>query len=195
MEKAEVADCLLNAAFLDVRLFELPPNVALAAVRAFGDDDIRSPLTLKKVSASTAIDTIGRAPFFRSLCQEGIGQTGYLRNTEEETKNEYIRVQVTAKSADKKLNKCLGEAIRLALEDKAISATVTVEKQNPHDNLKPDVLIKFDDGRIVCLEPTWRSTGAMVGTEIKARQNTLTIGHIQMYVLEKVLGYVNELGF
>lgn len=180
---------------LDVRLFELPPNVALAAVRAFGDEDLRSALTLKKVGASVAIDTIGRAPFFRTLCQAGVGQTGYLRNTEDETKYEYIRIQVTAKSADKKLNKCLGEAVKLALIDKGIEASVTVEKQNSHDNLKPDVRITFDDGRIICLEPTWRSTGAAVGDEIKARQNTLTVGHIQMYVLEKVLGYVNELGF
>ena len=180
---------------LDVRLFELPPNVALAAVRAFGDDDVRAPLSLKKVSSSVAIDTLGRAPFFRSLCLETIGQKGYLRNTETETKNEYIRIQVSAKSADKKLNKCLGEAIKQALEDKKIVAEVAVEKQNTHDNLKPDVLVKFEDGRIICLEPTWRSTGAKIDGEIKERQNTLTIGHIQMYVLEKVLGYVNELGF
>jgi hypothetical protein len=180
---------------LDVRLFELSPNVALAAVRAFGDNDVRAPLTLKKISKSAAVDTINRASFFRALCEEGMPSSGYLRATEEETKNEYIRIQVSAKSADKKLNKCLGDAVRQALETKEIMSTVTVEKQNEHDNLKPDVLIKFEDGRIVCLEPTWRSTGAAVGEEIKSRQNTLTIGHIQMYVLEKVLGYVNELGF
>ena len=179
---------------LDVRLFELSPNVALAAVRAFGEDDIRAPLTLKKASKNIAIETIGRASFFRALCEEGMPSSGYLRSTEEETKNEYIRIQVSAKSADKKLNKCLGDAVRHALESKGIVSTVTVEKQNAHDNLKPDVLISFDGGRIVCLEPTWRSTGAAVGTEIKARQNTLTIGHIQMFVLEKVLGYVYELG-
>jgi hypothetical protein len=179
----------------DVRLFELPPNVALAAVRAFGDEDIKSPLTLKNISSSTAIDTMGRAPFFRALCGEKANQSGYLRPTEDETKNEYIRIQVSARGGDKKLNKCLAEVIREALIDKRLTATVTSEKQNPHDNLKPDVLVKFDDGRIVCLEPTWRSTGAAVLPDIKERQNTLTIGHIQMYVLEKVLGYVNEAGF
>ncbi|WP_156480490.1 hypothetical protein [Aquipseudomonas alcaligenes] len=180
---------------LDVRLFELPPNVALAAVRAFGDDEVKSPLTLKKISNTVAGETLGRAPFFRALCGEDIGQTGYLRATEQETKNEYIRIQVNAKSGDKKLNKCLADAVRFALETKKTIATVTAEKQNDHDNLKPDVLVRFDDGKIVCLEPTWRSTGTEIPGEIKERQNTLTIGHIQMYVLEKVLGYVNELGF
>lgn len=180
---------------LDVRLFELPPNVALAAVRAFGDDDLKAPLTLKKVSTSSANDTLGRAPFFRALCGEEIGQTGYLRATEEETKNEYIRIQVNAKSGDKRLNKCLAEAVKAALENKGITATVTAEKQNDHDSLKPDVLVRFTGGRVVCLEPTWRSTGTEIPNEIKERQNTLTTGHIQMYVLDKVLGYVNELGF
>lgn len=180
---------------LDVRLFELPPNVALAAARAFGDDELRAPLTLKKSSIASSNDTIGRAPFFRALCGEEIGQTGYLRATEDETKNEYIRIQVGAKSGDKKLNKCLADAIRSALTNKGIIAEVIAEKQNERDNLKPDVLVRFADGRIICLEPTWRSTGTAVAGEIKERQNTLTIGHIQMYVLEKVLGYVNELGF
>lgn len=180
---------------LDVRLFELPPNVSLAAVRAFGDDDLKATLTLKRASASSAADTLGRAPFFRALCGEDIGQTGYLRATESETKNEYIRIQVSARSGDKKLNKCLAEAVKAALDGKNIAANVTAEKQNEHDNLKPDVLVQFTDGRVVCLEPTWRSTGAAIPNEVKERQNTLTIGHIQMYVLEKVLGYVNELGF
>lgn len=180
---------------LDVRLFELPPNVALAAVRAFGDDELTSTLTLKKVSSSSAIDALGRAPFFRALCGEELGQTGYLRATEAETKNEYIRIQISARAGDKKLNKCLGQAVEASLISKSLDATVTSEKQNDHDNLKPDVLVRFSDGRVVCLEPTWRSTGTAVKGEIKERQNTLTVGHIQMYVLEKVLGYVNELGF
>ena len=180
---------------LDVRLFELPPNVALAAVRAYGDDDIKEPLTTKKVSAASAIKTLGRAPFFKALANEDIGQSVYLRATELDTKNEYIRIQVSARSGDKKLNKCLAQAVREGLSQKNIVATVTAEKQNTHDNLKPDVLIVFENGKIVCLEPTWRSTGDEVKGEIKARQNTLTTGHIQMYILEKVLGYVNELGF
>lgn len=180
---------------LDVRLFELPPNVALAAVRAYGDDDLKSPLSLRKVSVATATDTLSRAPFFKALCNEDIGQSVYLRATEDETKKEYIRVQVSARSGDKKLNKCLAQSIQDGLKEKGIGASVIAEKQNSHDNLKPDVLVTFDDGRIVCLEPTWRSTGSEIPGEVKSRQNTLTTGHIQMYVLEKVLSYVNELGF
>ena len=81
-----------------------------------------------------------------------------------------------------------------ALNDKSIAASVIAEKQNQTGNLKPDVLITFTDGRVVCLEPTWRSTGTEIVGEVKERQNTLTTGHIQMYILEKVLGYVNDLG-
>lgn len=179
---------------LDVRLFELPPNVALAAVRAFGDNEIKNPLTLQKATPAIAIDTIGRAPFFRALIGEEFGQTGYLKATEPETKNEYIRVQVSAKSGDKKLNKCLAENLKQAFESKGIEATISAEVQNEHDNLKPDIAIKFKDGRIICLEPTWRSTGTEVPGQVLARQNTMTVGHIQMYVLDKVLNYVNELG-
>lgn len=178
----------------DVRLFELPPNVALAAVRAFGDDELRKPLTLKKISSTTAIDTLSRAPFFRALTDEESPPSAYLRATEDEAKNEYIRIQVSAKSNDKKLNKCLAQAIEQGLKGKGLVATVSAEKQNAHDNLKPDVLVQFSNGKVVCLEPTWRSTGSAVDNEIEARQNTLTVGHIQMYVLEKVLGYVNEIG-
>jgi len=193
--KAGQTEWVNSASKRTVRLFELPPNVALAAVRAFGEDDLKAPLTLKKVGSSVAVDTLSRVPFFKALCNEDIGQSVYLRATEEETKKEYIRVQVSARSGDKKLNKCLAQAISEGIIAKRISASVVAEKKNTDDNLKPDIRITFENGGIVCLEPTWRSTGAEIEGEIKSRQNTLTTGHIQMYVLEKVLGYVNELGF
>lgn len=39
---------------LDVRVFEMPPNVALAAVRAYGDDEIKKHLKLPSLSKSVA---------------------------------------------------------------------------------------------------------------------------------------------
>ncbi|WP_337056194.1 hypothetical protein [Pseudomonas sp. USHLN015] len=179
----------------DVRLFELPPNVALACIRAFGDAETRKLLKLQSVSARSAIDTISRSALFRALAKEEYGANAYLRATDDETKHEYIRIQASAKSGDKKLNKALAEGVQKYLESKSLPATVTAEKQNTDDNLKPDIKIIQADGKIICLEPTWRSTGSAVPSEIPEKQNTLTVGHIQKYLLEKMLSYVNEYDF
>jgi hypothetical protein len=40
---------------------------------------------------------------------------------------------------------------------------------------------------------TWRSTGAEIKGEVASKQNTLSTGHIQKYILEKVMEYVKEL--
>ncbi len=55
---------------LDVRLFELPPNVALAAVRAHGSDDAKRNLKLKTVNMATADETLSNAAFVRAIKQE-----------------------------------------------------------------------------------------------------------------------------
>lgn len=51
----------------------------------------------------------------------------------------------------------------------------------------------FDNGEIICLEPTWRTTGIGIIGEIDEQQNTLTIGHTQKCLLEKSLEYVKAL--
>ncbi len=178
--------------FLDVRLFELPPNVVLAAVRGFGTVEARQPLKVKTTPVGPAVETISRASFFRALIGEDLGKAN-PRATEPEARNEYLRIQTTARDEDKTLNKSLACAVSAALAAKGISAVVSAEKQNDEDPLKPDIKVTFPDGRIVCLEPTWRSTGQGIDGELKGKQNTLSPGHIQKYLLEKVLSYVNVL--
>ena len=54
-------------------------------------------------------------------------------------------------------------------------------------------MVELVDGRLVCLEPTWRTTGRGVEGEIEDQQGTVTVGHIQQYLLAKVLEYVKDL--
>ena len=178
---------------LDVRLFELPPNVALAAVRAHGTDDAKKNLRLKTVNASAADGTVSNAAFVRAAKGEEFGGRAYLRTTEDETANEYRRLQSRARGEDKAFNKALASAIGRVLEDDSITVEVAAEIQAPQGNLKPDIRLSFEGGRVICLEPTWRSTGKGIDGELEARQNTLTVGHIQKYLLEKILNYVNDL--
>ena len=179
---------------LDVRIFELPPNVALAAVRAFGDSKVTRGLKLPSASESSAVEAVRKAAFFRALTGQEYGRVAYLRATDLQTSQEYRRVQVRADKNDKKLNKALATAVRYGLAGDAVAVEVSAEIRAPESNLKPDIRVTLPSGRVICLEPTWRSTGKGIDGELDPRQNTLTVGHIQKYLLEKVLGYVNDLG-
>lgn len=178
---------------LDVRVFELPPNASLAAVRAFGDEDTRQVLKLQKVSESVASDILRKAPFVQAMIDPVYSRTPYSKATDQQASHEYKRIQVRAGSDDKKLNKALGSAIHAALAQDGVSVEVKSEKQAKDSNLKPDILVTFGTGQVYCLEPTWRSTGKGIEGELPDKQNTLTVGHIRKYLLEKVLGYVNDL--
>jgi hypothetical protein len=96
---------------------------------------------------------------------------------------------------DKQLNKAPSSSIQSALEEEEADFTVRTEKQAPDSNLEPDILVTSEDGVAVCIEATWRSTGEKVEGELESRQSTLTVGHVQKYMLEKVLEYVKDLGF
>jgi hypothetical protein len=181
---------------LDVRIFELTPNVALSAVRAFADNSIRSHLQKKKDSRSNAVRAVQGARFFQTLAGTPQGKASTIRAATQEARKEYRRIQKLASSSDKALNKALAKAIESALADVGVSGTVTAERQNldPKSALKPDVMVDLADGRLVCIEPTWRSGGAAIGSEFKKQQSTMTVGHIQQYLLSKVLDYVRDLG-
>ena len=60
--------------------------------------------------------------------------------------------------------------------------------------LRPDIAVSIDKLNYICIEPTWRSTGVAVGIEVPEKQNTLTPGYLQIYVMNKVLEYVKALG-
>lgn len=178
----------------DVRLFELPPNAALAAIRVFGDEAAKAPLNLKNTNKATAIDTLSKTAFIRLLLGEDMARNATLTPTDPQTASEYKRIQAISNSNDKRFNKALSELIIAVLASKNIHADVSSEKQAPNSNLKPDILVTMADGSVVCLEPTWRTTGEEIPGELEAKQNTLSVGHIQKYLLEKVLEYVKDLG-
>lgn len=179
---------------LDVRIFELAPNVSLAAIRAHGSDEITEPLNLPSVGSSSATSSVSNAAFFKALIGSDPGRASVLRATEDATANEYRRVQVLARRKDKQMNRALSQAIQDALAEADVDAEVRTEKEAPDSNLKPDILITLADGSVFCIEPTWRSTGEEIEGEQPSRQNTLTVGHIQKYLLEKVMEYVRDLG-
>jgi hypothetical protein len=189
-KRSEIA---LLLKLLDVRVFELPPNVSLPAIRAFGSDDVRAVLKLQKTSAATAIDALQKSAFIQAILDPTYSRKPYSKDTDAQASYEYRRIQAKAAKIDKKLNKALGTAIEETLKATGVMATVITEKQDDDGNLKPDIKITLGSGQVYCIEPTWRSTGEGVPTELDARQNTLTVGHIRKYLLEKLLGYVNDL--
>ncbi|MFE8600635.1 hypothetical protein AB8V91_27135 [Archangium violaceum] len=179
---------------LDVRLFEVFPNVTLAAARAYGDEAVRAPLKKQSEAKSAAIEAVRKSQFYRALCEAELGGVAIPKATSSETRNEYIRLQQAASKRDKMLNRALADAIRDALDADGIKATVETEKRGLNGNLQPDILVAFPDGGVVCLEPTWRTTGQGIDGEKEPAQNTLTTGHIQKYLLEKAIEYVKDLG-
>lgn len=189
-----------NIAYLmrifDVRLFEVNPGLALSAIRTYGASEIKNLLNLKTASEDKCIDLIKRSRFYTTLTDSDKASTRATVPTEEETANEYKRIQQLAAKNDKPLNKALALAIKKALDFDGITNKVTSEKKSlAGTSLQPDLQIELENQMVFCLEPTWRSTGTEVKGEIKKKQNTLTPGHIQKYILEKVIEYVKEFGF
>lgn len=179
---------------LDVRLFELPPNVALAAVRSYGTDELRKVLKLQSSPDALTKDVITKSAVFRAMTDDTYARAAYLKDTNEETSQEYRRVQAKSSKDDKKLNKALGEAIKKELKEADPEAMVITEKQHGDSNLIPDIKIQLSSGATIHLEPTWRTTGRAIPGELEKRQGTLSAGHIRKYLLEKVMSYVLDLG-
>ena len=182
---------------LDVRLVGLPPNVALAAIRAYGDPDTKNLLKQGSTNAASARNTLRRSRLYKAIVTEAgetpepFGGGGAIAT---ETENEYRRIQATASKADASLNKALGVLIAETLKEDGIAANVVVEKQKlPGSRLRPDVQIQIADNSFICLEPTWRSTDTGIPGELKGGQNTLSPSHIKKYLLDKVTEYVKDL--
>lgn len=181
---------------LDVRLFELTPNVAVSAIRAFADDSVKEKLRKGSESAANASRAMQGARFFQLLAGTPSSSSSTIRAATEETSNEYKRLQQLAAKNDKSLNKALAKSLSRALHDCGLSGTVTAEKRklDPGSGLQPDIMVELVDGRVICLEPTWRTTGNGIPGEMAEQQSTMTVGHIQQYLLAKVLEYVKDLG-
>lgn len=182
---------------VDLRLFPLPPNVSLSAIRAFGDDKTRSVLKQPAVNLDDAKAAMRASRLYKAILVElGVATTPYAgaNRDVEETANEYRRAQATAGKSDKQLNKALGLLIDACLQDDAPGRKIASEKRSlPNCELKPDVSIQISEGDFICLEPTWRSTDKGVPGEIDGGQNTLAEAHMKKYLLDKATQYVKGL--
>jgi hypothetical protein len=183
---------------LDVRLFSMPPNVAVAAVRCFGDSALKGRLQSPVAARSQSVDALRKTRIYKEILQSlNIAADPFAErgSISESTKDEYRRMQMQAENSDKPLNKALGELFRTALLEDAPSAEIHVEKKSIGvPGLQPDIYVKLSDVDIICIEPTWRSSGTPITGQAKERQNTLAEGHMKQYILNKALDYVKAIG-
>lgn len=181
--------------FLDVRLFAISPNLALSAIRVYGCTEAKKNLKKKSESTQICQDLVRRSDLYLALTGTIDSSRRSVVATKDDTQQEFLRLQQTAKSNDKIFNKALAIAIEEVLREEGLrDITIKSEKQElKGTNLKPDIEIDLSDTEVICLELTWRSTGNEIEGEIKSKQNTLSSGHIQKYILEKVMEYVKEL--
>ena len=133
----------------DLRLFEMPPNVSLAAVRALGDASAKSRLKQQVMKLDDAKAALRNSKLYKEIEVElGINQTSFAGGSRdvEETSNEYRRVQVLAAKGDKSLNKAVGQLIAECLKEDAPQVDVKSEKTSlPNCDLKPDVCLHLGD--------------------------------------------------
>ncbi len=109
--RARRADMAYLMRILDVRLFELPPNAALAAIRCYGDDKTKSLLKKKTESETNCVDAIGRVRLGQAFIDPESPLSIRVRDTSEEMAKEFMAIQQMAAKGDKALNKALSIAI------------------------------------------------------------------------------------
>lgn len=182
---------------IDLRLFGLPPNVSLAAIRAFGDDKTRALLKQPNANRDDAMAAMRASRLYKAILAElGVPTTPYAGTSRDvdETANEYRRVQAISGKGDKQLNKSIGLLIQACLAEDAPRIAVISEKQSlPNCELKPDVSVALASDDYICLEPTWRSTDAGIPGEVDGGQNTLAEAHLKKYLLDKATQYIKGL--
>lgn len=182
---------------IDLRLFELPPNVSLAAIRAYGDPSVKAKLKQPAIKLEDAKAAMRNSKLYKEIEVElGINQTPFAGASRdvEETSNEYRRVQAMASKGDKSLNKAIGLLLTECLKEDASNVAIVSEKQSlPNCDLKPDVRLHIGDLDYICIEPTWRSTDKGIPDELDGGQNTLAASHMKKYLLDKAMQYIKAL--
>jgi hypothetical protein len=182
---------------IDLRLFELPPNVSLAAVRAYGDAAVKAKLKQPAINLEDAKAAMRNSKLYKEIETElGINVTPFAGASRdvEETSNEYRRVQALAAKGDKSLNKSIGLLLAECLKEDAPKVAVASEKRSlPNCDLKPDVCLHIGDLDYICIEPTWRSTDKGIPGELDGGQNTLAASHMKKYLLDKAMQYIKAL--
>lgn len=183
---------------IDTRLFGIPPNVSVAAVRAFGDAGLKEKLNQPSTNLETAKTAMKASRIYKAILREADVETALFagsRRIGQETIDDFIRVQSVASKDDKPLNKALARLIEVCLSDDAPGLKVVSEKRSvPGSGLQPDILIELRPGEYICIEPTWRTSGKGLAGEIKEAQNTLSEAHVKKYMLEKATQYVKGFG-
>ncbi|WP_293886379.1 MULTISPECIES: hypothetical protein [unclassified Sphingobacterium] len=193
-KRRDIAAYLMR--LLDVRIIPIFPNLSLSCIRAFGDEILKTDLVKKDEKEERAIEIFKKSVLYKLLFEESSSIPSSPKKTEDSQVYEYLRIQKHAEKEDKLLNKALGDALIDTLDHDSIKAIVYIEKQTLEGfSLKPDIQIHKDDKSVICLEPTWRTSGRGINGEISERQNSLSTGQIQQYVLNKVMEYVKELGY
>lgn len=191
------ADMAYLMRILDVRLFELPPNAALASLRCYGEESTKAGLQKKTETSDNCAEVMSRVRLGQAIVDPESPLTLRVRDTSEEMAKEFMAIQQLAGKGDEALNKAVALALSNFLQRNGKPVTVVSEKMNLlGSQLCPDIQVPHSDGSIVCLELTWRSTGKNLETQDGERkpQNTLTPGHIMKYLLDKVMEYVKDLG-
>jgi hypothetical protein len=182
---------------IDVRLFEVPPNIALAAIRSFGEDAIKRPLKQRSANLKQSKEAMRSTRVYKAILAEaGIEAQPFagFREVKPETAEEYLRVQQLAAKNDKPLNKALGALIAACLADDAPTLKVINERRDIEGSgLQPDIRIELGPADLICLEPTWRSSGAGIDGERDVSQNTMTEAYLQQYMLDKAMQYIKDL--
>ena len=182
---------------VDLRLFEMPPNVSLAAIRAYGDASVKAKLKQPTINFEVAKSAMRNSKLYKEIEAElGINETPFAGASRdvEETSNEYRRVQALASKGDKSLNKAIGLLLAECLKEDAPKVAVVSEKRSlPNCDLKPDVCLHIGDLDYICIEPTWRSTEKGIAGELDGGQNTLAASHMKKYLLDKAMQYIKAL--
>jgi hypothetical protein len=116
---------------IDLRLFELPPNVSLAAIRAYGEAAVKAKLNQPAIRPEDAKAAMRNSKLYKEIEAElGINETPFAGASRdaEETANEYRRVQAVASKGDKSLNKAIGLLLAECLKEDAPKVAVVSEK-------------------------------------------------------------------
>lgn len=179
---------------LDVRIVEIPPNLALSIVRAFGALESREKLKQKSASGPAAVEMLKESMLGQLLLESEPKPLRQYSKTGDETADEFIRIQSTARGSDAVLNAAFASAIQELLSNIGRTNVTVGKKVEIYNSLRPDIHVSFASNEPICLEFTWRTTGRQVEGVQAGRQNTLTPGHIRPYVLQKVYEYVKALG-
>ena len=183
---------------IDLRIFDLPPNVALAAIRRFGDPALKSKLNQQTVPLEAAKNAMKSTRLYKAILEQVNVQTSAFAGVKKanvDTSDEYLRIQQTASNNDKPLNQAVAALLQACLNDDAPNLKVVAEKQSlPHSTLKPDIQIEISDGEFVCIEATWRSSGRQIQGVTSSGQDTSKTGHMKKYVLDKANDFVVGMG-